>query len=81
MNREIIPQTDSIKKLAEFWDSHDLTDFEEQLEEVTEKVFERQEALVQIRLGTHEVELVKILAKSKGVDYTDLIREWVMEKL
>lgn len=54
MNREIIPQTDSIKKLAEFWDSHDLTDFEEQLEEVTEKVFERQEALVQIPLWSDE---------------------------
>jgi len=30
---------DSIEKLAEFWDTHDLTDFEDELEEVTEPVF------------------------------------------
>lgn len=48
MSKEI-PQTDSIQELAEFWDSHDLTDFEEELEEVTEPVFERETA-VTIRL-------------------------------
>ena len=31
-----IPETDSIRELASFWDTHDLTDFEDQLEEVTE---------------------------------------------
>jgi hypothetical protein len=33
MNTEIIPQTDSIQELAQFWDTHDLTDFEEQLKD------------------------------------------------
>ena len=37
-----LPQTDSIQELARFWDTHDLTDFEDQLEEVAEPVFERQ---------------------------------------
>ena len=40
MNRTNIPQTDSIQELADFWDTHDLTDFEDELEEVTEPVFE-----------------------------------------
>ncbi len=35
-----LPKTDSIQELAHFWDKHDLTDFEEELEEVTEPVFE-----------------------------------------
>ncbi len=34
-----IPQTDSIQELAQFWDVHDLTDFEEQLKEVSGTVF------------------------------------------
>ncbi len=38
---EALPQTDSIQELAKFWDTHDLTDFENDLEEVTEPVFER----------------------------------------
>ena len=40
MNRRKIPQTDSIQELAHFWDTHDLTDFEAELEEVSEPVFE-----------------------------------------
>lgn len=42
MNIEKIPQTDSIQKLAEFWDTHDLTDFGDRLEELTEPVFGRE---------------------------------------
>lgn len=34
-----IPPTDSIAELAHFWDTHDLTDFEEQLEVVNKPVF------------------------------------------
>jgi hypothetical protein len=40
MKGEKIPETDSIEELARFWDSHDLTDFEDQLEEVTDPVFQ-----------------------------------------
>lgn len=32
---------DEIEELAKFWDSHDVTDFEDQLEEVAEPVFRR----------------------------------------
>lgn len=80
MNIEKIPQTDSIQELAQFWDTHDLTDFEAHLEEVTEPIFDR-EALVQIRLRSQEVEAVKKVARSRGINYTDLIREWVLEKV
>lgn len=80
MSTQKILHTDSIQELAQFWDTHDLTDFEDQLEEVTEPVFER-ETVVQIRLQPREVEAVKEVAKLQGVDYVDLIREWVLEKV
>src|SRR5438105_3348974 len=41
MKTEALPQTDSIQELAQFWDTRDVTDFENELEEVTEPVFER----------------------------------------
>ena len=66
--------------MAEFWDSHDLTDFEDELEEVTEPVFER-ETVVKIYLPKAEVETVKKIAKSQGIGYTELIRDWVLEKV
>ncbi len=80
MNNQQIPQIDSIEELAHFWDTHDLTDFENQLEEVTAPVFER-EAKVTVQLQPEEVQAVKKIAASKGVDDTELIRQWVLEKL
>jgi predicted DNA binding CopG/RHH family protein len=79
MSTEKIIQTDSISELARFWDTHDLTDFEQELIEVPEPVFER-ETMVSIHLPLAEAEAVKQIAKSKGVDFTELIRDWVVEK-
>ena len=53
MNSKKMPQTDSIQELAQFWDTHDLTDFEEELEEVHEPVFNSQ---VTVSLTTEEVQ-------------------------
>ena len=80
MRSKKIPQTDSIRELARFWDTHDLTDFEDELEEVTEPIFHR-ETLVRIRLPQKEFETIKEIARSRGVEYTELIRQWVSEKV
>ena len=77
--RENIPQTDSIRELANFWDTHDLTDFEDQLEEVSETVFER--STVKIHLQSDEVEAIRKLASSRGISHANLIREWVVERI
>ncbi|EAZ90926.1 CopG family antitoxin [Crocosphaera chwakensis] len=80
MNSNQILKTDSIEELANFWDSHDLTDFENQLEEVREPVFER-EALISISLQPQEMAKIKEIAKAQGVSYNDLIKQWVAEKM
>lgn len=79
-DRPKIPQTDSIQELTQFWDTHDLTDFEDQLEEVTESVFERK-TVVKVQLEPEEIQTVNEIAKSKGVGSADLIREWILEKI
>jgi len=77
-----IPQTDSISELAQFWDTHDLTDFEDVLEEVKERVFERQTGtIVPVPLCPDEAEAVRRIARSRGMDDKTLIHEWVIEKL
>lgn len=80
MSGEKIPQTDSIQELAQFWDTHDLTDFEGQLEEVTEPVFER-ETEVTLRLPSNEAEAAEKIARSQGMGLTELIRQWVRERV
>ena len=75
-----IPQTDSVQELAQFWDTHDITDFEDELEEVAEPVFEP-ETVVEVHLQSDEAEAVKQIAESRGVENADLIRQWVLERI
>ena len=82
MKAQKIPQTDSIEELARFWDTHDLTEFEDRLEEVREPVFEgKPETVVTIRLRPQEIEAVKRAAKARGIREATLLRQWVREKL
>ena len=77
-----LPQIDSIEELARFWDTHDLTEFEEELEEVPEPVFERRpETVIPLHLQPQELEAVKRVAQARGVAEAALLREWVLEKL
>jgi predicted phosphatase len=75
-----IPNTDSIAELADFWDTHDLTDFEDQLEEMSEPVFERKQGLV-IPLAPQEIEAIQQMAQSEGVELVDLVHGWLLEKI
>ena len=69
-------QTDSIEEFAKFWNAHDLTDFEDQLEKVREPIFERKlKTIMKVHLQPQETEIVKRIAEAKGIDQETLIRE------
>ena len=80
MKKSKLPKTDSIQELAEFWDTHDLTDFEGELEEVAAPVFVRGHA-IRVPLESREVEAVEHMAQAKGVSREELLRAWVLQKL
>jgi len=80
MNTERFPETDSIQELARFWDTHDVTDFEDDLEEVGERVFQRS-ADITVPLDTADAIVLREMAKSRGLREAELVREWVLEKL
>src|SRR5205823_1499821 len=75
MKSSRLPKTDSIRRLAEFWDSHDLTDFEDQLEVVSEPVFVRKTA-IRVPLEAHEAQAVERIAQAEGVSREELVRAW-----
>ena len=82
MKARKIPESDSVEELARFWDTHDLTDFVDLLENVPKQVFERKpETVIPVRLRRQEVEEVKRVAKTRGVREATLLRQWVREKL
>ncbi len=80
MKKSKLPQTDSIHELAEFWDTDDVTDFDDELEEVAEPVFVRH-ATIKVPLESREVEAVEQVAEAEGMSREELIRAWVLEKL
>ena len=75
-----LPKTDSIQELATFWQRHDLTDFEDELEEVPGPVFQRAH-VVGVSLTRDEHKALREVAASRGIDEAALIREWVKERL
>ena len=80
--RRKLPKTDSIDELARFWDTHDLTDFEDDLEQVGEPVFVRTKGTsLSIDLQPAEAQRLTKIARAKGVKETSVVRQWVVERL
>ena len=81
IKRQSLPDTDSVEELARFWDSHDLTDFGDDLQEVSEPVFVRVRGTsLSIKLQPAEVQHLKKIARSKGVRETTVLRQWILER-
>jgi hypothetical protein len=80
MRKQELPKTDSISELAHFWDNHDVTDFEDLLEEVTEPVFGKGKD-IELHLEEDEMRSLEKLAHQRGLKNNELIREWILEKL
>ncbi|MCX7014670.1 MAG: CopG family antitoxin [Candidatus Sumerlaeota bacterium] len=80
MSAAKIPETDSIQELAHFWDTHDLTEFEDQIEETPERVFVREDT-VDLRLSPDESRSLRRFAEARGVPYQVLVRELAPERI
>ena len=78
MKPKRIPQTDSIQELAEFWDTHDLTDFEDELEEVQDPVFQPG---ITVPLTPRDATVVNAIAKARGISPRALIQEWISKHI
>jgi len=79
MSTSRIPNTDSIEELAQFWSCHDVTEFEDELEEVSEPVFER-ETVVKI-LCRRKKPKRQGTGAFKGLHDVDLVRQWILERV
>ena len=80
IKRQSLPNTDSIEELARFWDTHDLTDFEADLEEAAKPVFARAKGTsLSIDVRPTEAQHLTRIARSKGVKETTVLRQWIRE--
>jgi hypothetical protein len=79
MKKSTLPETDSIAELAAYWDTHDLTDHEDELEEVANP-FETQ-TVIQISLDAAQTASAQRIADLRGMTLPTLIELWVGEHL
>lgn len=82
MKKRGIPKTDSVKKLAAFWDTHDLADYEADLVKVRGTVFERQKPHpITVNLKPQEAAAVKQIAKASKTGCKPLLHKWIAEAI
>ncbi len=78
-----IPKFKSIEEEAEFWDTHSVTDFEDETEDVdivVELEKPRTDTLV-IRVQKNIKDKMEKVAKKKGINVSTLVRIWLSQKL
>lgn len=76
-----IPKFKNDKDAADFWDTHSLVDYEEDLEQVEVEFVRPEKRAILIHLENSELEKLKLAAKQKGVDHSSLLTMWVKERL
>ena len=74
-----IPRFQTQEDMAEFWDSHEITDFEDELIEVKEPVFEYlQKRAITVMLDEEHYALLNRIAEQQHLNRVSLVNEWVI---
>lgn len=78
-----IPKFKSIPEEAEFWDTHDVTDFIDELTPVKMKVTlgQPKEQTLTVRLQAKLKQQLGQIAEDMGVNTSTLARMWIVEKI
>ena len=76
-----IPKFKTIEEEAEFWDTHDLTDYWDEFKPIkaqfADKLFDR----VTIPVDADTLVQLDALAREEELNATALVRRWVLERL
>jgi predicted DNA binding CopG/RHH family protein len=76
-----IPKFRSEREEADFWATHDSTDYLSETKEAKVKFTRPKKKLVSLRLDENTINKLKKMADSKGIGYLELVRMWVLENL
>jgi len=76
-----IPKFKTEKEEADFWATHDSTDYLSGTREVKAKFMRPKKKLVSLRLDEKTINELKKVADRKGIGYLQLVRMWVLENL
>ena len=80
-NPRAIPRFSSLEEEAEFWDTHDTTDFEEEFRPIEARFSKNLTQGITIRLDPETLKDMRLRAKAKGLGPTTLARMWILERI
>ena len=76
-----IPEFASREEEAEWWDTHDITDYLDELKPVKVRFAKNLSEGITVRFDPATMRQLRSEAKEKGIGPTTLVRMWVLERL
>lgn len=76
-----IPEFKSLEEEAEFWDTHDTTDYEDEFRPVRVRFAKNLSQPISIRLDSETLTELRFRAREMGIGPTTLARMWILEHL
>lgn len=76
-----IPTFRNYEEEAEFWDTHDTSDFEEEFKPVRARFSRNLSEGITVRLDPQTLSKLREEAHAQGVGPTTLVRMWIMEHM
>jgi len=81
VERKELPRFPSAEEEAEFWETHSVADYWDQMEPAKVVSGGPRKKLISIRLDPAYIDQIKRIASRKGIPYQTLIQMWLAEKL
>jgi hypothetical protein len=79
--RSRIPRFRTREEEAEFWDTHDTTEFEDEFQEVKIEFARPLIHIAELELSARTMDRISELARARGLGFGDLARQWLEERL
>lgn len=76
-----IPDFANREEMAKFWDTHDVSDYWDELKPVKVRVAKRLSEGLNIRLDPDTLAQLRAQAAEKGIGPTTLARMWILEQV
>jgi hypothetical protein len=71
----------SDREVAEFWDTHSVADYWDELEPIELRRRSAPRRVVTLRLDPRAVEALRVIARRRGIEYSALARSWITDRL
>ncbi len=76
-----LPQFETLDELVEFWETHDFTDYLDEMEEVDLDPLLTEPTVLHIPLEAEPLAKLAQMAAKQGITPSRLVRSWIKERL